>query len=142
MTRFIARVEGETQQNAALTKHNMMHHKFSEITTHSPPAEVGFEEHHILQELKHYLPSQTPLKDFIHHNSLHAFQTMEFYDAIFKASKIFGYKVTFNLAEYRGLYQIGRIRVDILDQVIAERKGAGERAAWKQGRKPEASPNF
>ena len=51
-----------------------------------------FDEQHILHELKHYLPTQTPLKDFIHHNSLHAFQQMKFYDAIFKASKIFGYQ--------------------------------------------------
>ncbi|MBC7776665.1 MAG: DUF2309 domain-containing protein [Phycisphaerae bacterium] len=109
-----------------------MQHKFSEVTTHAPPLEKRFDENHILDELKHYLPTQTPLKDFIHHNSLHAFQYMEFYDAIFKASKIFGYKVTFNLAEYRGLYQIGRIREDILDQVITERKGKGVVSAWKQ----------
>lgn len=91
-----------------------------------------FDEEHVLQELKHMLPTQTPLKDFIHHNTLHAFQSMKFYDAIFKASKIFGYKVTFNLEEYRGLYQIGRIREDILDRVIADRKGASTVLAWKQ----------
>ncbi len=58
-----------------------------------------FDEAHVLHELKHYLPTQTPLKDFIHHNSLHAFQHMKFYDAIFKASKIFGYQVTLQLTE-------------------------------------------
>jgi len=93
---------------------------------------VRFDEAHVLHELKQMLPTQTPLKDFIHHNSLHAFQSMKFYDAIFKASKIFGYKVTFNLDEYRGLYQIGRIREDILDKVIADRKGASTVSAWKQ----------
>lgn len=53
-----------------------------------------FDESHVLHELKHYLPSQTPLKDFIHHNSLHALQHLKFYEAIFKAGKIFGYQVT------------------------------------------------
>jgi uncharacterized protein len=91
-----------------------------------------FDEQHVLHELKHYLPSQTPLKDFIHHNPLHAFQGMKFFDGIFKASGIFGYHVTLQLAEYRQLYSIKRIREDILDQVIVQRKGETNLAAWKQ----------
>ncbi len=110
----------------------MMNHKLTELVADAQQESVGFDEAHILEALKHFLPTQTPLKDFIHHNSLHAFQQMEFYDAIFKASKIFGYKVTFNLDEYRGLYQIGRIRMDILDKVISERKGPAALSAWKQ----------
>lgn len=55
---------------------------------------------------------------------------MKFYDAIFKASKIFGYKVTFSLAEYRNLYQVGRIRKEILERVIRERKGAEHFDEW------------
>lgn len=92
----------------------------------------GFDEAVVLAELRHYLPTQTPLKDFIHHNSLHAFQELNFYDAIFKASGIFGFKVTFNLDEYRGLFHIGRIREDILDQVIGDRKGISAIPEWKR----------
>lgn len=91
-----------------------------------------FDEQHVLQELKHYLPTQTPLKDFIHHNSLHAFQGMKFYDAIFKASKIFGYQVTLPLVDFRNLYEIGRINHGILDRVILEKKGAANLALWKE----------
>lgn len=76
----------------------------------------------VIHELKHYLPSQTPLKDFIHHNSLHAFQHMPFYEAIFTSSAIFGHQATFNLNEYRKLYEIGRIRHEILEQVVLARK--------------------
>lgn len=90
-----------------------------------------FDEHHILHELKHYLPSQTPLKDFIHHNSLHAFQNLKFYDAIFKASKIFGYQATLQLDEFRKLYQTGRINDAILDRIIIERKGILNLQKWK-----------
>ena len=90
-----------------------------------------FEENHVLHELKHYLPSQTPLKDFIHHNSLHAFQTLKFYEAIFKASKIFGYQVTLQLMEFRQLYKNGRIKEDILERVILERKGTVLLEEWK-----------
>jgi uncharacterized protein YbcC (UPF0753/DUF2309 family) len=83
---------------------------------------VSFDEDQIIHELKHYLPSQQALKDFIHHNSLHAFQHMKFYDAIFKASKIFGFQVHLQLPEYRELYKTGRIREDVLEIVIGAKK--------------------
>src|SRR5688500_5021817 len=91
-----------------------------------------FDEAHVIHALKHYLPSQTPLKDFIHHNSLHAFQHMKFYDAIFKASKIFGYQVTLQLTEFRELHRIGRIKNDVLERMIAEKKGTSQAAEWKE----------
>ncbi len=90
-----------------------------------------FDEEHVLHELKHYLPSQTPLKDFIHHNALHAFQHMKFYDAIFKASKIFGYQVTLQLTEFRKLYSIGRIKNEVLERIIADHKSPAGTAQWK-----------
>jgi uncharacterized protein len=86
----------------------------------------------ILHELRHYLPTQTPLKDFIHHNSLHAFQGMKFYDAIFTASKIFGFQATLPLSDFRRLHEIGRINDAILDRVIERRKGTENLAAWKE----------
>ncbi|MGZ8545581.1 MAG: YbcC family protein, partial [Flavisolibacter sp.] len=91
-----------------------------------------FQEKHILDELRHYLPTQTPLRDFIHHNSLHAFQDLKFYEALFKSSKIFGYQVTLQLQEYRAMYGTGRIRDNILERVIAERKGIDKLGLWKQ----------
>ena len=90
-----------------------------------------FDETHVLHELKHYLPSQTPLKDFIHHNSLHAFQGMKFYDAIFKASEIFGFQATMELHDFRKLIEVGRIRTEILDKIICDKKGQEHLAIWK-----------
>jgi uncharacterized protein len=83
---------------------------------------TDFNEAHVIHELKHYLPSQQALKDFIHHNTLHAFQHKKFYDAIFKASKIFGFQVHLQLPEYRELYKTGRIRQDVLSMVIVNKK--------------------
>jgi hypothetical protein len=42
-----------------------------------------FDIQKMIHDLKHFLPSQTPLKDFVHHNSLHAFQELNFYEGIF-----------------------------------------------------------
>ena len=90
-----------------------------------------FDEGHVLHELKHFLPSQQALKDFIHHNSLHAFQHMKFYDAILKASKIFGFQVSLQLSEFRQLYNNGRIREDVLDRVNKKKKGSEFAGDWK-----------
>jgi uncharacterized protein YbcC (UPF0753/DUF2309 family) len=89
-----------------------------------------FDDKKLLQELKHYLPSQTPIKDFIHHNSLHAYQHMKFYDAIFKASKIFGFQVTLELKDFRKLYKNGRIKTEVFERTIAESKGAENLDLW------------
>lgn len=91
-----------------------------------------FDLSHTLHELKHFLPSQMTLKDFIHHNSLHAFQDMKFYDGIFRASKMFGYKVTLQLQEYRKLFSLGRIKESVIERVILERKGANELEKWSK----------
>lgn len=92
--------------------------------------EPVFDAQHVLHELKHYLPSQQALKDFIHHNTLHAFQHMRFYDAIFKASGIFGLQSHLQLKEYRELYKTGRIREDILEKAIAAKKE--KVGSWKE----------
>ncbi len=107
-------------------------HETTISITHPDDETVGivFDEQVVLHELKHYLPSQQALKDFIHHNSLHAFQHMKFYDAIFKASKIFGFQAHLQLNEYRELYKTGRIREDILLMVIARKKASVRE--WEQ----------
>jgi uncharacterized protein YbcC (UPF0753/DUF2309 family) len=92
----------------------------------------SFDEHQVLHELKHYLPAQAPLKDFIHHNTLHAFQHLNFHKAIYRASAIFGYRVSLSLAEYRSFYHSGRIRPEILDRVITQRKGAERVDEWRE----------
>ena len=84
----------------------------------------------IIAQLKHYLPSQSPLKDFVHHNSLHAFQDKSFFEGIFNARDIFGYNVTLNIAEFRNLYQLGRINHDVLKKIIIDYKGVDQLNVW------------
>jgi len=93
---------------------------------------LTFDESHLLHALKHYLPTQGPLKDFVHHNTLHAFQDMKFYDAIYKASAIFGYQTTLTLTEYRDLYAIRRITPKTLARIIRQRKGNEDFDTWHE----------
>ena len=91
-----------------------------------------FDESAVLHELKHYLPSQTPLKDFVHHNTLHAFQDLRFFDALNRASGLFGYRVSFSLREFRSLYDSKRIHDDILNRIIEQRKGLHAVKEWRE----------
>lgn len=91
----------------------------------------SFNEHEVLHDLKHYLPAQAPLKDFIHHNTLHAFQNLPFFTALKKANKIFGYNVSLSLHEYRTLYRENKISDTILEKIIANKKGEENIMFWK-----------
>jgi len=102
------------------------------MNTHSFDAAVhgNFDLSYTLETLRHYLPTQAPLKDFVHHNTLHAFQEQNFHEACARASKIFGYKTTLSLEEFRILYEHKRIAKDVLHDVIARKKGANEVDLW------------
>ena len=92
----------------------------------------SFNEHEVLHLLKHYLPEQAALKDFIHQNTLQAFQKLKFHNALINASETFGYKVCLKLGEFRALYHSGQIKAGILEKVIAERKGEGAIKDWSE----------
>jgi uncharacterized protein len=85
----------------------------------------------ILHELAHLLPAQAPLKDFVHHNTLHAFQHKPFHEALQMASENFGYKVYLSLKTYRDLYRQKKINEAILDNILMRQKGADAIDNWK-----------
>lgn len=91
-----------------------------------------FDLAHTLHALKHYLPAQAPLKDFVHHNTLHAFQELPFHEALHRASVIFGYKTYLPLANYRAMYAENRISNQLLEQIIIRNKGETALAEWKE----------
>ena len=93
--------------------------------------EKVFDSHQTVHELKHYLPSQAPLKDFIHHNTLHAFQADKFHEGIGKAAQLFGYKVYMTISEYRDAYNNGLINEKILDNILGKFKKSEEQI-WKK----------
>jgi uncharacterized protein YbcC (UPF0753/DUF2309 family) len=91
---------------------------------------AGFDEQHLLHQLAHYLPAQAPLKDFVHHNTLHGFQHLKFEDALRTARTIFGYKTSLSLKEFRSLYEEGKISESALIKVIENEKGDKNLGYW------------
>ena len=92
---------------------------------------VSFDLQQTLQDLGHYLPAQAPLKDFVHHNTLHAFQHLPFHEAVQMASENFGYTVYWNLEKYRELYRQNKINPEVLDRIIISHKSADELSHWR-----------
>ncbi len=82
-----------------------------------------FDETKVINHLKHFLPAQAPLKDFVHHNVLHFFQNTNFHAANELATKIFGYKTYLIINEYRALYESEEINDKTLDTIIIKHKG-------------------
>lgn len=91
----------------------------------------GFDEHAVLHRLTHYLPAQNPLKDFVHHNTLHAFQHKNFHEALAKATTIFGYKTYLPLTDFRNRFKKNEINESVLNWVIEKEKGKENFSVWK-----------
>lgn len=83
-----------------------------------------------LKKIRNYLPSQAPLKDFVHHNTLHAFQQLDFFNAVRKVHTLFGYKTILTPSEYLALFREGKINEPILLNTITELKGEDSVQHW------------
>ena len=93
-------------------------------------ANSAFNAKETILDLKKFLPAQAPLKDFIFHNTLKAFQVQKFHEALHAANEIFGYEVYLPLKDFRMLYDSGKIDKQILEKIIVERKGADQLQVW------------
>src|SRR3984885_11694725 len=83
---------------------------------------------HRLQEVvrhaSHVLPAQGPITVFIHHNTLHAFEDLPFYEAVKKGAQIFGCQPYLSEDRYRDALARGRIRFSELQDVLEHDLGA------------------
>ncbi len=80
----------------------------------------------ILDEIKHLMPVQQPLKEFVHHNTLHMFQDMEFHAAQRKARRLFRTRNYLSFEEYCDCIGTSRIDWDELLVIIQEKKWTEE----------------
>ncbi|BBL75848.1 YbcC family protein [Methylomagnum ishizawai] len=72
-----------------------------------------------LDHIAHWLPAQRPIKDFVHHNTLHAVQDRPFHEGVALAAKIFGAHSYLPLADYQARHRSGRIGAFAIDWAVA-----------------------
>lgn len=78
----------------------------------------------IVDHIARLLPAQGPIRIFIHHNTLHAFEDIPFEEAVVKAGELFGCRPFLPEEEFRRELETDRIRVEDLRAVLEEELGA------------------
>src|SRR5262249_43048233 len=76
--------------------------------------------HKAIEQAAHLLPSQGPITVFIHHNTLHAFEELQFEEAINIGAEVFGCKPYLSEDRYREELLHGRIRFADLWEVLRD----------------------
>ncbi|WP_394752748.1 YbcC family protein [Crenothrix sp.] len=85
-----------------------------------PPSSVDkFNLDKAIEHIAHWLPTQGPIKDFIHHNTLHSVQHYPFHQGVAVAAKVFGARSYLPLDDYKSLYNKGRITPAALEWAVA-----------------------
>lgn len=72
----------------------------------------------IVQRVGHWLPSQGPIKDFVHHNTLHSFQHLDFPEAIASAARLYGANSYMPKSFYYEAFKSGQITSTALDRAL------------------------
>jgi len=92
----------------------------------------------LVQKAGHLLPAQGPIRVFIHHNPLHAFEDLPFDEAVQKGARIFGCHPYLPELRYREKLARGRIRVADLQAVLRDDLGSrGEESILHLGTRRE-----
>lgn len=77
-----------------------------------------------IDELAHLLPEQGPISVFIHNNTLHAFESLPFEQAVEVAAERLGCEPYLPEARYRDKLASGRIRAAAVDELLSAQLGS------------------
>jgi uncharacterized protein YbcC (UPF0753/DUF2309 family) len=77
----------------------------------------------VIEHAAHFLPAQGPITVFVHHNTLHAFESLGFDEGVKAGGRLFGCHAYLPEERYRQKLQRGRIRVEDLEAVLIDDLG-------------------
>ncbi|OOZ38638.1 DUF2309 domain-containing protein [Solemya pervernicosa gill symbiont] len=75
---------------------------------------------HAIEHFEHVLPGQAPIKDFVHHNTLHGYEKLPFPDALAAVEENSGVHGYLPIEQFRKFYKQGRINRTDLQQILNE----------------------
>lgn len=78
---------------------------------------------HLVHHLEHVLPAQAPIKEFVHHNTLHGYQHLHFTSALKASRELTGAAGYLSPERYRALYAEGRINAEDLTATLRDQLG-------------------
>ena len=78
---------------------------------------------HLIEHAAHYLPSQGPITAFVHHNTLHAFEDLDFETAVLVGQEKYGCEPYLPKDVYRDAIHSGRIRFEDVESILLEDLG-------------------
>lgn len=106
--------------------------------------------HHLSHQLEHRLPGQAPIRDFVHHNTLHGYQDLPFAQAVAQAEVDIGHRALPTDVQGREWLRQGRVTLDDLRAALeesselrsAEPLGEGALAQFTRGMVQEITLRF
>ena len=76
-----------------------------------------------IERAAHWLPAQGPITVFVHHNTLHALESLPFEQAVRRGGQLFGSRAYLPLERYRLEQERGGIRPEDVDAALLDSLG-------------------